>query len=60
MFIIIYFSDKFEEDISQLWNYEHSVEQYQSFGGTARVNIAIQIQQLELWISDSQILTTQV
>lgn len=53
-------SEHFEEDVSNLWNYEHSVEQYQAFGGTARVNIEIQIQQLELWISDSQILTTQV
>lgn len=54
------FSEHFEEDVSNLWNYEHSVEQYQAFGGTARANIEIQIQQLELWIADSQILTTQV
>lgn len=58
MYII--FSEHFEEDVSSLWNYEHSVEQYQSFGGTARLNVEIQIQQLELWIADSQILTTQV
>ncbi|XP_054709886.1 argininosuccinate lyase-like isoform X2 [Uloborus diversus] len=53
-------SELFSEDISSIWNYEHSVEQYQAFGGTAKVNIELQVQQLEQWISDSQILTTQV
>ncbi|GBN07081.1 Argininosuccinate lyase [Araneus ventricosus] len=53
-------SDHFEEDISSIWNYETSVQQYQAFGGTARENIIIQVQQLEQWISDSETLTTQV
>ncbi|XP_035229130.1 argininosuccinate lyase-like, partial [Stegodyphus dumicola] len=53
-------SGHFTEDVVSLWDYEHSVEQYQAFGGTALHNIEIQIQQLEQWISDSQILTTQV
>ncbi|XP_015904623.1 argininosuccinate lyase [Parasteatoda tepidariorum] len=53
-------SDRFEEDISSLWNYESSVEQYQAFGGTAKENILLQVEQLEQWICDSQILTTQV
>lgn len=53
-------SDLFDEDVSEVWNYEHSVEQYQAFGGTGRTNIEVQVQQLELWISDSEILTTQV
>ncbi|KAF8768039.1 Argininosuccinate lyase like protein [Argiope bruennichi] len=53
-------SEHFGEDISSLWNYEASVQQYQAFGGTARENVAIQVQQLEQWISDSETLTTQV
>ncbi|GFT14258.1 argininosuccinate lyase [Nephila pilipes] len=53
-------SNHFEEDISSIWNYESSVQQYQAFGGTARENIITQIQLLEQWISDSETLTTQV
>ncbi|KAG8173135.1 hypothetical protein JTE90_015389 [Oedothorax gibbosus] len=47
-------SDYFNEDISLLWNYENSVEQYQAFGGTSRENVYVQIQLLEKWLSNSK------
>lgn len=53
-------SEMFKEDILEVWNFEHSVEQYQEVGGTAKSSVEKQIQQLEQWIVDSQILTTQV
>nr|XP_045625554.1 argininosuccinate lyase-like [Procambarus clarkii]XP_045625555.1 argininosuccinate lyase-like [Procambarus clarkii]XP_045625556.1 argininosuccinate lyase-like [Procambarus clarkii] len=36
-------SPLFEDDVSSVWNYEHSVEQYKATGGTALASIDAQI-----------------
>ncbi|GAB6026464.1 hypothetical protein CHUAL_012659 [Chamberlinius hualienensis] len=40
-------SDKFEADIVTIWNYEASVEQYKSIGGTCKANCQQQINHLK-------------
>ncbi|KAI0235610.1 Argininosuccinate lyase [Lamellibrachia satsuma] len=40
----------FSEDVTNVWNYENSVEQYQSTGGTSRAMVEKQISQLEEWL----------
>eukprot|EP00794_Sanderia_malayensis_P011392 gene11392-12578_t len=40
----------FDDDILKLWNYEHSVEQYTSQGGTSKSGIFEQITSLETWL----------
>ncbi|XP_038056055.1 argininosuccinate lyase-like [Patiria miniata] len=44
-------SPAFEEDISAVWNYENSVEQYTSTGGTSKQAVMKQVQQLEEWLA---------
>ncbi|XP_043858832.1 argininosuccinate lyase isoform X1 [Dromiciops gliroides] len=39
-------SPLFSNDVSQVWNYANSVEQYKALGGTARSSVEWQIQQL--------------
>uniref|UniRef100_A0A4X2KDM9 Argininosuccinate lyase n=1 Tax=Vombatus ursinus TaxID=29139 RepID=A0A4X2KDM9_VOMUR len=39
-------SPLFTSDVSQVWNYANSVEQYQALGGTAQSSVDWQIQQL--------------
>lgn len=46
-------SEKFSSDISELWNYERSVEQYNCIGGTSKSSIMSQIQLLQNWINCS-------
>lgn len=38
-----YFSPLFMEDVSSVWNFEHSVEQYTATGGTALSSVNTQI-----------------
>lgn len=45
-------SDKFEEDISAVWNYENSVDQYSVYGGTGRSSVVEQIAKLQQFITD--------
>lgn len=40
-------SDKFDNDIVNIWNYEASVEQYKSIGGTCKANCQNQISHLK-------------
>lgn len=40
-------SSKFDADVSAVWNYEHSVEQYTSTGGTAKSAVLDQITKME-------------
>lgn len=40
----------FTEDVSQVWNYRNSVEQYTSIGGTSTKSILDQIERLKEWI----------
>lgn len=43
----------FEEDILDIWNYEHSVEQYVSEGGTSKASVVKQIVMLDKWLQAS-------
>ena len=50
------FSPIFDEDVTKVWNFEHSVEQYQARGGTSKSSVLWQIesvqkqlQQLKFW-----------
>lgn len=43
-------SPLFEEDVSEVWDYEHSVEQYTAEGGTAKSSVEEQINKLQDWL----------
>ncbi|KAJ7392597.1 hypothetical protein OS493_010248 [Desmophyllum pertusum] len=43
-------SPLFEEDASEVWDYEHSVEQYSAEGGTAKSSVHEQINKLQEWL----------
>lgn len=43
-------SEKFEDDVLKIWDYKHSVEQYQTVGGTSTSSIIHQIHVLEEWL----------
>uniref|UniRef100_A0A4W3JWV9 Argininosuccinate lyase n=1 Tax=Callorhinchus milii TaxID=7868 RepID=A0A4W3JWV9_CALMI len=47
-------SSLFESDVSQVWDYTHSVEQYQATGGTACDSVLHQVQQLREWMERRQ------
>lgn len=47
------FSDKFDADVGKVWNYENSIEQYQTVGGTGRSSVLKQIEDLEAWFGES-------
>jgi argininosuccinate lyase len=40
----------FEDDVLQVWDYERSIEQRSSLGGTSRKTVLLQIQQLRKMI----------
>jgi len=44
------YSALFEEDVSKVWDYEHSVEQYSAEGGTAKSSVEKQINKLQEWL----------
>ncbi|XP_029823072.2 argininosuccinate lyase isoform X2 [Ixodes scapularis] len=41
----------FDEDLADVWNYEHAVEQYSATGGTSKKTVEAQIQALRKWLS---------
>lgn len=43
-------SPQFGEDVSSVWDYSSSVEQYSAPGGTARASVLAQIEHLRKWI----------
>ncbi|KAJ1184842.1 hypothetical protein NDU88_001639 [Pleurodeles waltl] len=47
-------SPLFESDVSQVWNYTNSVEQYTAAGGTAKSSVNLQIEQLRAWMKKSK------
>lgn len=47
-------SPLFESDVSQVWNYTNSVEQYTAAGGTAKSSVNSQIEQLRAWMKKSK------
>ena len=40
---LIWFSDEFDSDVKNLYDFERSIEQYTSTGGTARMAILSQL-----------------
>ncbi|ELT94555.1 hypothetical protein CAPTEDRAFT_159436 [Capitella teleta] len=44
-------SGSFSDDVMKVWDYEYSVEQYQSAGGTSRASVQKQIEQLNAWLN---------
>lgn len=44
-------SPLFTEDVSSLWNFEHSVEQYSAIGGTALASVNLQITQAKEFLN---------
>lgn len=41
----------FGKDVSAVWNYDNSVDQYSAYGGTAKSSVMDQIKNLKDWIS---------
>ena len=41
---LLHIADKFDQDIHELYNFEKSVEQYKSIGGTARQSVKNQLE----------------
>ncbi|CAH1122484.1 unnamed protein product [Ceutorhynchus assimilis] len=48
-------SSHFEVDIGKVWNYENSIEQYQSVGGTAKKSVLNQINKLKKWLNERDV-----
>lgn len=48
-------SPLFEEDVSEVWDYENSVEQYTAEGGTSRVAVQEQVTKLKQWIDAAKL-----
>lgn len=46
------FSDKFCDDIREVWDYESSVEQYQAEGGTSFNGVLQQLQHIGFWLEE--------
>uniref|UniRef100_A0A1I8FVQ4 Argininosuccinate lyase n=1 Tax=Macrostomum lignano TaxID=282301 RepID=A0A1I8FVQ4_9PLAT len=47
-------SDTFGEEVTQLWDFETSVEQYGAFGGTALESVRQQVAAFRRWLGDEQ------
>ncbi len=46
--------DAFADDVSKVWDFEHSVEQRDADGGTSRRAVLAQIEQLQAWLHESE------
>ncbi|XP_058794145.1 argininosuccinate lyase [Phymastichus coffea] len=45
------FSPFFDENVAEIWNFENSVEQYETYGGTSFAAVQQQIDTLSVWLS---------
>lgn len=45
-----HFSPLFEDDVSSVWDFRSSVEQYSAPGGTAKSSVTAQVEHLRNWI----------
>ncbi|XP_069827300.1 argininosuccinate lyase [Dendropsophus ebraccatus] len=45
-------SPLFASDVSKLWNYTNSVEQYTAAGGTAKSSVVAQVEQIRNWMKN--------
>ncbi|CAG2228029.1 ASL [Mytilus edulis] len=48
-------SEKFEDDILEVWNYENSVDQYSVYGGTGRSSVLQQINNIQQFLKDKAV-----
>ena len=48
----MYFSDKFAKDIEEVWDFESSVEQYTSAGGTSKSCVLEQIKLVRIKLNE--------
>lgn len=46
-------SNKFGDDVTSVWDFENSVEQYTSTGGTAKASVSQQIKHMETLLANS-------
>ncbi len=49
--LFCHFSPLFESDVSSVWDYRSSVEQYRAPGGTAKSSVAAQVEHLRNWLT---------
>ncbi|XP_026470674.1 argininosuccinate lyase-like [Ctenocephalides felis] len=47
-------SPAFDTSVYKIWDFEHSVDQYSSIGGTAKSAVLQQIQELHSWAENTQ------
>lgn len=47
-------SPSFDEDVSQVWNYENSVNQYAVYGGTGVGSVTAQASNLTTWLNKAR------
>ncbi|XP_013383283.1 argininosuccinate lyase [Lingula anatina] len=52
-------SASFDASVTKVWDYENSVEQYRSIGGTSRASVQQQIARLQVWLAEQQNVTAQ-
>ncbi|XP_030638117.1 argininosuccinate lyase [Chanos chanos] len=45
-------SPLFDSDVSSVWDYSSSVEQYSAFGGTAKSSVTAQIEHMRSWLKN--------
>jgi len=45
---------KFDADVAQVWNYERSVENRSSVGGTSKAAVLAQVETLKAWLAKAQ------
>lgn len=50
LFPLLLFSPLFDSDVSSVWDYTSSVEQYSTPGGTARSCVTAQIEHMRAWL----------
>lgn len=50
LYLFCHFSPLFESDVSLVWDYRSSVEQYSAPGGTAKSSVAAQVEHLRNWL----------
>lgn len=50
LFLLCHVSPLFGGDVSSVWDYRSSVEQYSAPGGTAKSSVAAQVEHLRTWL----------
>lgn len=45
----------FDNDVVDVWSYEHSIESRCTIGGTSKSSVCLQIEKLKLWLDADEI-----